>query len=202
MTSNKNKSAGEALCTGGCNLNLNRKDSVHSVEINKIFHISYHSFPKKYNLARQILYYMIFIAWILFVPNPYKLRAIFGATAYSFIEYAFTFLNNGKAYTSFAQYFGNLIYVPILLDGYGFLFYHNKYIYVLLFPFNIWLLEIVLDNIFQAIYGRNVAWCYHSYKDSKLNGIIRIGHGKFWVLLGIACYIIYPPLRHFTDNVF
>lgn len=202
MTKNSPKKSEKPWCTGGCNLNLNRKDSIHSVEVNKVFHISCHSFPKKYNIQRQLLYYSTLVAWAIFLPNPSKLRAMFGATAYSFIEYSFTYLNDGKAYTSFAQYFGNLIYVPVLLDGYGFLFYHNKFMYVLLFPFNIWLLEIVLDCIFQVLYGRNVAWCYHSYNDSKLNGIIRIGHGKFWILLGIACYIIYPSLRQFTDGVF
>ena len=77
-----------------------------------------------------------------------------------------------------------------------------QYFYVLLFPINIWLLEIILDGIFQLIYGRNVAWCYHPYDDSKLNGIIRIGHGKFWILLGIVCYLMYPTLKIFTDNMF
>ena len=195
-------SSSSASCTGGCNLNLNRHNSIHSVCVNKIFHITYHTFPKKKKLLRQCLFYSIMVLWIMFLPLAYKLRAIFGATAYSFIEYTFTYMNKGKAYTSFAQYFGNLVYVPILLDIYAHYLYYNKYFYVLLFPINIWLLEIILDGIFQLIYGRNVAWCYHSYDDSKLNGIIRIGHGKFWILLGIVCYLMYPTLKIFTDNMF
>ncbi len=190
----------KATCAGGCNLDLKTSTSAHSVERGKILHISFHSFPKEYRLSRKILFYSMAAAWLAFLTRPYKLRAVFGATAYSFIEYAFTFINDGTAYTSFAQFFGNLLYVPILLDGYGFLFYENFIVYVLFFPVNIWLLEIVLNHLFRLIYGRNIAWCYHSYEDSKLNGVIRVGHGKFWLLLGIACHVIYPTLKYLTEK--
>ena len=79
-------------------------------------------------------------------------------------------------------------------------FYENFIVYVLFFPVNIWLLEIVLNHLFRLIYGRNVACCYHSYEDSKLNGVIRVGHGKFWLLLGIACHVIYPTLKYLTEK--
>ncbi len=190
----------KATCTGGCNLDLNICSSVHSIESKKILHISCHTFPKHYNLSRKLLFYSIAIAWLVFLPRTFKLRAAFGATAYSLIEYTFTFVNDGTAYTSFAQFFGNLLYVPILLDGYGFLLYDNLFLYILFFPVNVWLLEIVLDSLFHVIYGRNVAWCYHSYEDSKLNGVIRVGHGKFWLLLGAACHVIYPTLKHWTEK--
>lgn len=187
-------------CTGKCYLELDIEKSKYSVEVNKIFHITYHSFPEDLKYIRQISFYLLGFMWIYLYPFSQKLRCLICSFLYSFIEYIFTYLTGKRAFTSFAQFYGNLLYTPILLDFYGYVFHKYITLYILLFPFNIWILEIILDILFNLLYGRNVAWCYHEYNDSKINGVIRIGHGKFWIFLGIICYFFYPPLLIFTNQ--
>merc|ERR1712137_1317334 len=64
-------------------------------------------------------------------------------------------------------------------------------LYVCLFPVNIWILEVVEEFIIKLIWGRNVAWCYCDYADEYLSGCIRLGHGIFWMALGMGCFVGY-----------
>jgi len=69
-------------------------------------------------------------------------------------------MERGEAYTSFCQFFCNLVYLPLLLDTYGHFMGATPYLYVLLFPFNIYLLEIVVGYYCMWLYGFNPAWNY------------------------------------------
>ena len=64
---------------------------------------------------------LLLLAWWALLPPAQKLRAVCAAAAYSGIEFVFTFLHEGEAFTSFAQFWGNLLYTPVLLDGYWWL---------------------------------------------------------------------------------
>lgn len=110
------------------------------------------------------------------------------------MEFIFTLLERGESYTSFAQFWGNLLYLPILLDIYTNVLGHSPVAYVLCFPLNIWLLELVLGAVFTWVYGHNVAWNYRDYADAYVDGCVRVGHGLCWLVLGAACYVFYPAL--------
>merc|ERR1712039_912954 len=90
-------------------------------------------------------------------------------------------------YTSAAQFMGNLLYIPVLLDTYGWLFEGSPALYVLFFPLDVWLLEVVLHYAIVFIWGHNVAWCYKDYADEFLDGAVRVGHGAAWWVLGVFC---------------
>jgi len=175
--------------------------------ISKILHITVHSFPEKLgekspDAPRNIRFAVIgllFLMWLRFYPLGMQLRSIICAMLYSCTEYTFTFFERGKSYTSFAQFWGNLLYVPILLDLYGYLLGHLPLPYIVLFPFNIYLLEIVEGTLITWAYGRNVAWCYSDYSDCFWNDCCRWGHGPFWLGLGAKCFLLYPILQSLTD---
>lgn len=141
--------------------------------------------------TRRAFLLLCLCLWLLIYPLDAKLRCLLLSLAYSFVEYNFTFFERGKAYTSLAQFLANVVYMPVLVDLYGH-FLQNPIFYVLLFPANIWLLEIVQGTAIHWIYGRNVAWCYADYADELFGGLIRLGHAIWWWGLGAALWLFYP----------
>ena len=104
----------------------------------------------------------------------------------------------GRGYTSVAQFAANLVYLPLLLDGYGALFLARPSLYIALFPLNIWLLEVVVGLVLIWLYGHNVAWCYADYADAYCAASFRIGHAPFWLGLGVVCLVAHEPLLEAT----
>mmetsp|Transcript_37820 Transcript_37820/g.108047 ORF Transcript_37820/g.108047 Transcript_37820/m.108047 type:complete len:228 (-) Transcript_37820:92-775(-) len=167
--------------------------------IGKVLHVSYHSIPKDGSRGPRLLALAaVAILWLLAYPLAMKLRCLISAVLYSFTECAFTHFERGRPYTSVAQLVGNLLYTPVLLDAYGWAFEGTPFLYVALFPLNVWVLEIVQGYCISWVYGRNVAWCYLDYADELLSGCIRVGHGVFWWGLGLACLLLHPILCRAT----
>ena len=160
-----------------------------------ILHITRHSIPHKYYGLRVALQLALICCWGLLYPREIQIRTLCCALAYSFTECAFTAVERRKPYTSMAQFWGNLLYLPVLLDGYGLMLEGRPIMYVVLFPLNIWILEVVLHWLFVAVYGHNVAWCYMDYSDEYLHGVVRLGHAPAWWILGLICLNLYPVLR-------
>ena len=94
-----------------------------------------------------------------------------------------------------------MLYLPVLLDVYGSFLDENMLLYILLFPLNIWLLEVVEGHLIMWTYGHNVAWCYLDYADCALNGCVRLAHAVCWLLLGSILAHWYPPLVVYTDEL-
>ncbi|CAJ1428713.1 unnamed protein product [Effrenium voratum] len=105
----------------------------------RFLHFTCH--PVKGRIQRSALV-LAFLLWLLY-PRDMKLRCLALSLAYSFTERGFTFFERQVAYTSLAQFLANLLYMPVLVDLYGH-FLSSSWLYVLLFPVNIWVLEIVL----------------------------------------------------------
>ena len=103
-------------------------------------------------------------------------------------------------YTSVAQFVANILYTPVLLDLYGTLLADKPLLYVLLFPCNVWWLEVVVAYVLIWLYGHNVAWCYDDYSDAFCHASFRLGHGLFWLGLGAICLHLYPLLIETTDS--
>ena len=134
-------------------------------------------------------------------PNAIKVRCVIIAAIYSCTEYLFTLMERGASYTSLAQCWCNLLYVPVLLDLYGWVFGHSFALYLLLFPINVWVMEVVMERLIVLVHGRNVAWSYLDYADELLHGCVRLGHGVFWLVLGVIAFFMYPVLCAFTAQV-
>ena len=161
----------------------------------RIGHLTAHRLPQSLDpRARRLrvaAFFALALAWWLLYPRGEKVRSAIAACAYSGIEFTFEFLERGRTYTSAEQFLGNLVYTPLLLSVYGSFFLRNAAAYVLLFPFNIWFLEVVQGHAFMWFFrGRNVAWCYLDYADVACNGCVRWGHGVWWIGLGAACLLI------------
>lgn len=174
-----------------------RRDVGRSQPWRKIGHMTLHTIPCRTPL-RLVVLALSALLWLLLLPLDLKLRCILCGLLYSGMEFTFTLLERGAPYTSFAQFWGNLLYLPLLLDVYGYFLSASPALYVLCFPLNIWVLELVLGSVFWWVYGHNVAWNYLDYADAYCSGCIRVGHGLFWLVLGVVCFTAYPTLCEAT----
>jgi len=158
----------------------------------RIVHMTAHRLPMSLatgeRLVRVAVAILLLLVWGLLYPRAEQMRSFLAAAAYSLTEFCFTFLERGRPYTSAEQFAGNLLYTPFLLTAYGHVLLGHPWLYVLLFPANIWLLEIAQGHAFMWFHaGRNVAWCYLDYSDVACNGCLRWGHGVWWLVMGMAC---------------
>lgn len=166
----------------------------------KLFHVSYHSLPDDgRKLLKLAVVLMMSLAWVAFYPTGLKMRCVLCAVIYSFIESSFTYFQRGACYTSVAQFLGNLLYIPVLLDVYGMYLENSPLLYVFFFPLNVWLLELVEGALIVCLFGHNVAWSYLDYADEFAWGNLRVGHAVWWWGLGVACLLAYPMLRAVTE---
>ena len=179
--------------------------SDNSIPYFKFLHVTIHTIPNdEYRSARMFIPCALLSCWAMLYSRPVQLRSIIFAVFWTFIECFLVQLSKGYPYTSFCQFWGNLLYIPFLLDVYGYYLLqpglYNSFLYVGLFPLNIWLLEIVLSQLFILVYGRNVAWCYCKESDNLLNGVLRKSHAIQWWVLGILAWLLYPPFKTWTDT--
>lgn len=173
--------------------------STRAADSSKVLHITCH--PLKRDPLRLAVFAALALGWIVLYPLDVKVRSFLCALAYSFSESGFTLFERGRQYTSLGQFLGNLLYTPVLLDAYGSWFGSSPLAYILLFPVNIWVLEVIVGYLIIFLWGYNVAWEYSDYSDSYISGCIRIGHGVWWLGLGGICYIVYPVLQQLTAGL-
>ena len=102
-----------------------------------------------------------------------------------------------KGHTTWAQFFSNVLYLPIFLAIREYVktscvassFAQEQIILILLFPFNIWLLEIIEGYALIFIFGRNLAWHYDS-SDALFHGNIRLKYFPAWHALGAVVELL------------
>ena len=190
-----------------------QSDSERAWQTGRFIHMTHHAMPDNGYLAyRYSTVGSLAAWWLLLYPLALQVRCVACALLYSWMEYAFTSVERQQSYTTVAQFGANLLYVPILLDAYswlwrmlvqgGVLHVANEGVaYVLCFPLNVYMLELVQDELLVALYGFNVAWCYKDYADELCNGVIRLGHAPLWLLLGLVCWYVYPWLVLHTERI-
>ena len=84
--------------------------------VGKLAHLTYHSVPFSRAQAHgPVLVGAWLCAWLWLTPLALKLRCLLVAFLYSLIEFSFTYLERGRAYTSVAQFMANVLYAPLLL---------------------------------------------------------------------------------------
>jgi len=170
----------------------------HGRRIGKLLHITFHALPEHNRTISLVLLLGYFSIWLSY-PLSTKLLTTACALVYSCMEYTFTTIERSKGYTSFAQFFSNIIYIPVLLMVYPH-FITSRAVYVLFFPMNIYALEIIQHFlIIKPIWGFNAAWNYKDYSDELLGGVIRTGHAPAWWGLGVICWLFVPALRELFE---
>mmetsp|Transcript_23542 Transcript_23542/g.46826 ORF Transcript_23542/g.46826 Transcript_23542/m.46826 type:complete len:354 (+) Transcript_23542:56-1117(+) len=95
-------------------------------------------------------------------------------------------------HSSFAQFWSNVIFTPLILHFYRSLV-SPWWARVLLFPCNIWALEIIEGYILMFLFGRNVAWEYRG-SSAFFHGNITLDYLLPWMLLGGAVEAAWEPL--------
>ena len=135
----------------------------------------------------------LFMAWFRLASPTFRGAGVFGATAFSLIETFWTFIfapPGVKGHTTWAQFFANVLYAPVLLLVYPTLIPGTsltaRMMRVALYPLNVWVLEIVEGYGFMFLFRRNVAWTYEGCPDSLFHGNIRLAYAFPWLGMGLA----------------
>jgi len=153
----------------------------------------------KLSAWQWVSFSVLFMLWWSFTTTQMKWIAVLFATLYSVIEWNFYRFSTDHmdgtttlswtpvkaGFTTVEQWIMNVLYIPVLVFGFRALVPYPL-LRIILSPFNVWTLEIVEGSILMVFYrGVNPAWDYSDKPDGCLNGLIKIGHWRFWVGLGI-----------------
>jgi hypothetical protein len=92
-------------------------------------------------------------------------------------------------HSSFAQWWMNILYCPFLIFFYREVI-TSQLLRVVLFPFNIWLLEIVQGYFLQYLFGTNPAWEYRGW-DALFHNNIKLQYYPIWFPLGIVIEVLF-----------
>lgn len=146
------------------------------------------------------------IIWIYISTYERMILSVLGSIIYAIMESCFYKLTDGYYFTTWHQFFANLIYVPFMIEDYRYLISNICLLYpvdiwlfeifirCLLFPINIWLFELLMGLSIIAFVGHNPAWHYKT-KYSYFKGQIAFDLYSRWFLLGIFQECAYPILR-------
>jgi hypothetical protein len=111
--------------------------------------------------------------------------SVIGGLGFMVVETCWTALESGSlsgGSTTWVQFWANVVYTPILLVVYRDLI-PSMSLRILLFPLNVWLLEIIVGYALIGMFGRNTAWFYHT-SDARCHGNIRLYYLPVWMLFG------------------
>lgn len=104
-------------------------------------------------------------------------------------------------HTSFAQFWSNVVWGSMLLFRYRDVVegigleegWARSALFVFMFPFNVWWLEIVEGYILMFLFGRNVAWVYRG-KSAYFHGTITIDYFVPWLGLGAVLELLWDSV--------
>ena len=118
------------------------------------------------------------------------MNAFLFTTMYAMIETAYRQIYYGK-YTTFGQTLITFLWSPFIVLH--FLLINDHFLSVVLFPFNIWLCEVIFGYLFLTYWNMRF-WNYND-KLTFFNGIISLYFGGYWFILGIILhdfFIVFP----------
>eukprot|EP00164_Ancoracysta_twista_P013692 GFYU01021962.1.p1 GENE.GFYU01021962.1~~GFYU01021962.1.p1 ORF type:complete len:184 (+),score=57.34 GFYU01021962.1:152-703(+) len=143
---------------------------------------------------------LAFCAWWLLTTWSMKLLGIVAAGCFSCIEYTWYSITTEnedgsvsitpfaptcrKGHTTWDQFYCNVLYTPILLLVYR-LYFPLWWLRIAVFPFNVWLLEIVEGYFLMWVRGHNTAW-YYMGASAFCHGNINIDFIWEWYVMGAA----------------
>lgn len=122
------------------------------------------------------------------------------ATSFAIIESAYRYPDG---VTTIEQFVLNLLYTPILIHGYERVVLNN-YLRILLFPFNVWLAEMVMGTFMLNVLGYRI-WLYDDAL-ALCDNHITLSFFHWWILLGmlVSCCFwidIYTPIIYAVQEI-
>jgi hypothetical protein len=133
-------------------------------------------------LVISILYY------ISFSTRRFVLSFL-GSIVFAVLEALLYKIKKNVYFTTKEQFVMNMIFVPFIIEDFNRLF-RNFYWRHFIFPFNIWIFELMMGFTLILIFGNNPAWRYkgrYSYFRNQINLI----HYPRWLFLGVLQEILY-----------
>jgi len=164
---------------------------------------------------RFLLAWIAYGSWFLYATPFMKILSIGGATFFSIIEFLWYSMsvelpdgsvvfkpwapNVRKGHTTFTQWAINILYLPFFWVVYQYLIPDWR-LRILLFPFNIWLCEIIEGYILMFLFGYNPAWVYRGPL-AFFHGNITLSYWIYWQMLGVPVefgthYLLAPVVAH------
>ncbi|KAF9210004.1 hypothetical protein BGZ49_008502 [Haplosporangium sp. Z 27] len=152
-----------------------------------------------------ILIALVVIQWAHATSLAVKIQCLIGAALFSCTEYTFYTMTveapdgtvtvkpfaGRPGHTTIHQYIMNVFYIPILIHGYHALI-TPTWLRILLFPINIWVLEVIQGYTLIYLIGYNAAWTYKGY-DAFFHGTIKLTYVHHWLMMGAAIELVILP---------
>src|SRR6185312_13612046 len=136
-----------------------------------------------------LLFIPIIIIWVYTVTYRRLFLSFCGSIIFACLEMILYKWSNGIFFTTKEQFVANFIFMPFMIEDYHFLF-QNIYLRYLIFPFNVWLFEIIMGYSMIFLLGKNPAWNYKT-KYSYFGGQISLECYPRWIFLGILQDFLY-----------
>jgi hypothetical protein len=101
----------------------------------------------------------------------------------------------GKWHTTGHQWWCNLFKHFLVADCYNFVLSDFSGPFrLMLYPVNIWAVELVQDAALRWLHGFNPAWDYRGCAGARFNGAICLEMWPEWLLVGLVFECVYWPL--------
>ncbi|KAF4656771.1 hypothetical protein FOL47_008749 [Perkinsus chesapeaki] len=173
--------------------------------------------PEYRPLMASLMVPIIFALWFTFTDFTGKIMSFCGAVMYAFIESTYLTFHEGHFHSSFAQFWCNIWYNPIVTEVYrrhaipaltNLLVENSQFfqahfgedplvlasvLAVCLMPLNIWCLEVVQGYLIIFLYGKNIAWDYSYSKFAVMHGNCNLTMFPEWLAFGLILERIYWP---------
>ncbi len=136
-----------------------------------------------------ILFQFLFILCYMFYTSRRFILAFLGSVVFAILESILYKLEKNIYFTTKEQFIMNMIFVPFLIEDFNWIF-RDFYFRHLIFPFNIWIFEIIMGFSLIWLLGNNPAWKYkgqYSYFKNQINLL----HYPRWIFLGMIQEILY-----------
>ena len=154
-------------------------------------------------------------SWSTYLQKSQKLNSLVYAAGFSIIEFIFTsfhsadkdgkmkmnfpHINLANGHTTWPQFWCNTATLWLFIDYYM-QSIPSPIIRLVLFPINIWLLEVIEGYFLIFLYGRNVAWTYEG-SDAFFSGNVKLSYWKYWLMLSGCLEIGYPTIQFVLEQV-
>lgn len=147
----------------------------------------------------SVCWFSLFIVyWTQTINQQSMLLSIVGSIIYAILEIVYHRFVCGESFTTKEQFLANLILMPWMIESYHQLITHQL-IRIVLFPFNIWLFEIIMGFAMIWILGTNPSWHYRT--PYSFYGQISLECYFRWVLLGLFQELIYAVFLYQMSQI-
>lgn len=136
-------------------------------------------------------------AWFLAVTSQDKCMAFVSAVAYGLMEATWYRFWEGQWFTTWEQFVANVLVLPLTVCAYRRVVFLS-WLRIVLFPFNLWVFEIVCGYMLQGLFGTNRAWSYKGCPYAAFDDHVSFRCFWRWLLFGVLVEMAYSYVEACT----